>query len=103
MFRAEVDRQESAEKIERFIRALNPFISAMSTFRGIFVKIYSADVVHKKAKYPPGAVCYAKDVLGVATGDGILEIKTLQFGSYMITDAKEFINTFKPQPGETLR
>ena len=97
-----INWENSAEQIERFVRALNPFISAMATFRGIFVKIYSSDAVHKKTKYPPGSVCYAKDVLGVSTGDGILEIKTLQFGSYMITDAKEFINTFKPQPGETL-
>ncbi len=93
--------EQSAQQIERFVRGLNPFISAMAVFRGIFVKIHQAEVVHKKTKFPPGTVCYAKDALGIATGDGILEIKVLQFGSYMISDAKGFIETFKPQTGET--
>ena len=82
-----IDWDKDAEEIERFIRALNPFISAMTNFRGVFMKIYSAEFSHKKTKYEPGTICCAKDKLGVATGNGILFIKTFQFGSFMIGDA----------------
>lgn len=97
-----IDWDKEASYIERFVRALNPFISAMTNFRGVFVKVYSADWSNKKTKYEPGTICHIKDTLGVATGKGILYIKTLQFGTYLIGDAKEFIEKFKPQIGEKL-
>ena len=97
-----VDWNKDAAYIERFVRALNPFISAMTNFRGIFVKIYSAEWSDKNPKKEPGTICSVKDTLGVATGKGILYIKSLQFGSYMICDAKQFIEKFKPQIGEKL-
>ena len=97
-----IDWSKDAVYLERFVRALNPFVSAMTNFRGVFLKIYTADYSDKKTKYAPGTICSTKDTLGVATGQGILYIKSLQFGSYMIADAKEFIEKFKPQIGETL-
>jgi len=97
-----IDWSKDAFYIERFIRALNPFISAMTTFRGLFLKIHTAEFSNKKTKYAPGTICGNKDVLSVSTGNGILHIKSLQFGSYMIGDAKAFIEKFKPQIGETL-
>ena len=95
-----IDWSKDAHYIERFVRALNPFISAMTSFRGMFVKIYSAEAVDKKVKEPPGTICRIKDDIGVATGDGILYIKTMQFGSYMISDARSFIEKFNPRIGE---
>ena len=59
-------------------------------------------ISNKKTKYVPGTICGTKETLSVSTGNGILHIKTLQFGSYMIGDAKSFIKKFKPQIGETL-
>lgn len=97
-----IDWGADASSIERFVRALNPFISAITNFRGVFIKIYTAEASDKKAKAEPGTVCYVKDTLGIATGNGILHIKSLQFGSYMICDAKSFIEKFKPQIGEKL-
>ena len=97
-----IDWNKDATYIERFVRALNPFICAMTNFRGVFIKVYSSYVQDKKTKYEPGTICHTKDTLGIATGKGILHIKTLQFGSYMIADAKEFIEKFKPQIGEKM-
>lgn len=97
-----IDWTKDAYYIERFVRALNPFITAMTTFRGIFMKVYSSDVINKRVKEEPGTIVHAKDTLGVATGNGILNIRALQFGSYMICDAKEFIHMFKPKTGERL-
>lgn len=97
-----IDWEKDAAYIERFVRALNPFVSAMTNFRGVFLKIYSAEVSDKKVKYEPGTICHVKDTLGVATAEGVLHIKSLQFGSYMVADAKSFIEKFKPQIGEML-
>lgn len=98
-----IDWSQDAFYIERFIRALNPFISAMTNFRGVFVKIYSAEYSDKNPKQPPGTICKIKDnKIGVATGRGTLYIRALQFGSYMICDSKEFIEKFKPQVGERM-
>ncbi len=97
-----IDWSKDAAYIERFVRALNPFITAMTTFRGIFMKIYSAQVINKKVKEEPGTIISAKDNIAVATGDGVLCIKSLQFGSYMITDSKAFIQMFSPKQGEKL-
>lgn len=95
-----IDWNKDAKSVERFIRGLNPFISAMTNFRGVFMKVYSADAVDKKTKEEPGTICHVKDTVGIATTNGVLHIKSLQFGSYMISDAKEFIDKFKPQTGE---
>lgn len=95
-----IDWSKDAAYIERFIRALNPFISAMTNFRGVFVKIYSADYSDKKTKEAPGTIISVKDNISVAAGSGVLHIKSLQFGSFMITDVKSFIEKFKPQTGE---
>lgn len=97
-----IDFTKDAQYIERFIRALNPFITAMTMFRGVFVKVFSADACIKKVKEPPGTILSTKDSLVVATGDGAISIKSLQFGSYMISDSKMFIEKFKPQIGEKL-
>ena len=51
-------------------------------------------------KCKPGSICDINDYLGIATKDGVLYVKTLQIGTYLICDAKEFIKRFNPQKGE---
>lgn len=97
-----IDWEKDAQYLERFINALNPFISAMTSFRGIFLKVHTAKAVDKKVKEKPGTICKTKDGLGIATGKGILYLKSFQFGSYMSCDAETFIATFNPQIGEKL-
>ena len=63
---------------------------------------FKKDEIDKKVKEAPGTICHVKDTIGVSTGNGVLYIKTLQFGSYMIADAKEFIEKFKPRVGEKM-
>ena len=76
-------------------------LTKMTNFRGVFVKIYTADFSDKKVKEAPGTICSVKDTVGVATGNGVLYIKSLQFGTYMISDVKSFIEKVKPKVGET--
>lgn len=95
-----IDWTQPAEYIERFVRALNPFILAMTNYKAQQVKIMSVSVDKKYTKYPPGAICELKKGLGIATGAGILYINILQFGSYAICDGNEFIKIFKPKLGD---
>ena len=86
--------------IERFIRALNPFIGAITYYKSVGVKIHSAYVKSKKVKYTPGTICELDNHIGVAALDGIVYIKTLQVGSYFIGDALDFIRYINPKKGE---
>lgn len=95
-----IDWTKPAVEIERFIRALNPFIMASTRYKGHFIKIYTAFVQNKTPKEDPGTICYLKDTIGVACADGIVHIKTLQGGTYISGDAKDFIKIFNPKTGE---
>ncbi len=95
-----IDWNKSVEEIERFIRALNPFITAGTRYRGVYTKIYTSFVQKKKTKHEPGTICHIKDTIGVACSDGILHIKILQVGSYVLGDASDFVRVFRPSIGE---
>lgn len=95
-----IDWSKPVVEIERFIRALNPFICAVTSFRNVFVKVYGSQAQLKSHKSEPGTICNIKGTVGVACGDGILHIKLLQVGSYLVGDSKDFITVFKPKIGE---
>lgn len=96
-----IDWNIDAFYIERFVRALNPFISAITTFRGILIKINTAYAKNKNSKYPPGTICeIGRHHIAVSTLKGILIIKSCQLGSYLTCDAEDFIKRFKPRKGE---
>ena len=97
-----INWSKSAREIQTYIRALNPFISAAARFRGQGVKIHTASYQDKNTKYEPGTICSIKDTIGVATGKGILHIKTLQVGTYIVGDTSDFIRIFDPKVGESL-
>ncbi len=95
-----IDWNKSCEEISTFIRALNPFISAVVKFRGQLGKVHTSYYKKQKTKFPPGTIASLGDSIGVACSDGILYIKTIQLGSYIIGDAKDFIRVFAPKVGE---
>ena len=94
---------KSAEDIERFIRALNPFLLACTSYKGFSVKIFSADVEKNSTKYDKrdyGVVCNVGETIDVITKNGILKIRSLQLGSFFIGDAKDFSSRIKIQVGD---
>lgn len=97
-----IDWNKSAVEIERFIRALNPFIGAYTYYKGIILRINSASVVHKNHSYPAGSINQVKDCFRVACGKDILEIESVQFGAYFITSGKDFVNRVYVKKGELL-
>lgn len=77
-----IDFNDSADKIERYIRGLNPWPSAFTKLGNKNLKIWKASVREDEkayAKYEIGEVCFVdKTSLLVKTGDGILSLEELQ-------------------------
>lgn len=97
-----IDWNKSAEEIERFIRALNPFIGAITYYNGTILRINSAYVIEKSHKLTPGTICETKNAFRVACGKDILEIDSLQFGGFFISSGQDFIARLNPKKGEIL-
>ncbi|HXH55011.1 MAG TPA: methionyl-tRNA formyltransferase [Gammaproteobacteria bacterium] len=79
---AKIDWQESAEVIDRKIRAFNPWPVAFAELSGQTIRIWSAKTnltatVNHKIK--PGAIIEIhKDSMDIATGDGVLTLLEMQ-------------------------
>ncbi len=101
-----INYNKTAEEIERFIRALNPFIIASTTFRGNLMKIMKAEVASDAFCIPHPAGTVAKiedDKFFIATAKGLIVPTVLQFGSFFIGDSKDFIRIVNPKIGEEFK
>ena len=101
-----INYNKSAEEIERFIRALNPFIIANTTFRGNMMKIMRAEVASDAFCIPHPAGTVAKiedDKFFIATSKGLIAPTVMQFGSFFIGDSKDFIRIVNPKIGEEFK
>ena len=101
-----INYEKSAEEIERFIRALNPFLLASTTFRGNIMKIMKAEVASDAfcLPHPPGTVAKIEDdKFFISTSKGLIVPTVMQFGSFFIGDSKDFIRIVNPKIGEEFK
>lgn len=101
-----INFERPAEELERFIRALNPFILASTTFRGNMMKIMKAEVASDAFSLPHPAGTIAKiedDKFFIATSKGLLVPTVMQFGSFFMGDSKDFIRIVNPKIGEEFK
>lgn len=70
---------DSAPALQRRIRALTPRPGAVAQLGKLRLKIHAAEIASEQVAGPPGSVTLDKRRILVATGDGTLEIKRLQF------------------------
>ena len=101
-----INYNKTAEEIERFIRALNPFILASTSFRGNPMKIMRAEVASDAFSIPHPAGTVSKiedDKFFIATAKGLIVPTVLQFGSFFIGDSKDFIRIVNPKIGEEFK
>ncbi|MEI8377066.1 MAG: methionyl-tRNA formyltransferase [bacterium] len=97
-----IDWAQSSEEIERFIRACNPFLGAMSFYKGNPVKVFAGFYDSTKiSDKPPGTIVevFATHI-SVATGKGLFYPTALQVGSYFSGDINMFIKLVEPQVGD---
>ncbi len=96
-----IDYEKSATEIERFVRALNPFVIATTNFRKNIVKIFASEVINEKTKENPGTIVRIEDdKIYIATNDGLIIPTVLQFGSFFVGSAHDFIRILNPKVGE---
>lgn len=98
-----IDWSKSAEYIERFIRALNPFVHAVTIYKNDVLQIHFSKIVDMNCDKPAGTVISVDDGLLVATGDKALKITSVQYGSYIVCDAEEFIRRFDVKVGDVFK
>ena len=99
-----MDFSNSAEYIERQIRAMNPWPSAMTTLDGRCFKIWDADVLDKdefnSEDYMPGQIVYAdKHRFIIKTADGLLQPNEVQLEGKRRMSSEEFLRGKKLEAG----
>ena len=76
---ARIDWSLSAAQLERCIRAFNPWPMSWLEIEGQPVKVWKASVIDTTTKAAPGTILEAnKQGIQVATGDGILNLLSMQ-------------------------
>ncbi len=101
-----INYNKTAEEIERFVRALNPFILASTTFRGNMMKIMKVEVASDAFCIPHPAGTVAKiedDKFFIATSKGLVVPTVMQFGSFFMGDSKDFLRIVNPKIGEEFK
>ncbi|CCY84814.1 methionyl-tRNA formyltransferase [Clostridium sp. CAG:149] len=98
-----IDWTQSAAKIERLIRGLNPWPSAYTGYKGKTMKLWAADVQEGTFEGVPGEIIKVeKERFLVRTGDGALAVKELQLEGKKRMDAASFLRGFSLEEGEIL-
>lgn len=93
---AVIDWQLSAEHIKNKIRAFNPWPVAHTTFLKKPLRILEANAIHEKTKLPPGALArIEKKTFWVATGDGALEVMSVQLPGKRVISALDFMHGYQ--------
>lgn len=98
-----INYEKSAKEIESFIRALNPFVLAQTSFRENIIKVFTAEIIEEDFQTIglPGTIVKVYDEkFYVKTGKGFLAMTSMQFGSFFTGTSKEFIQMLNPQVGE---
>lgn len=102
---ARVDWTLSAVQLERCIRAFNPWPMSYIIIDEQPVKIWQATVIDKPASAEPGTILEAnRQGIQVATGDGILNLISLQPAGKKAMSAQDLLNSRREwfEPGNRL-
>ena len=98
-----IDFNKKPDEIERFVRALNPFLNASCMFRGIHVKVYWVETAYdfKSHNLPAGQIAKIENnKIFIACKGGYVIPTMVQFGSFFVCNSKKFIELIQPKVGE---
>lgn len=90
---AKINWNKSAEEIHNHIRGMNPWPTATTLYDDKIMKIYASDFEEGKSSKEPGVILKVdKNGIVVATKEGSLIIKKLQFPNGKPLMVEQFIN-----------
>ena len=95
-----VDWSRSAGEIARRVRALTPWPGTFTTFRARTLKLH--EVVPRAGRADPGELRVTGERVEVGTGDGLLELVSVQFEGKSRTEAIAWSRGARPDPHERL-
>lgn len=88
-----LDFNESAEVMERKVRALQPWPVACTIFRGEYLRIGAASVLKQSHKKEPGTIVHAgRDGIDIAAGQDVLRLLKLQLPGGKMISVADFYN-----------
>lgn len=98
-----IDWTKSASSIHDQVRGLNPWPVAHSTYEENRVKVFRTEVLDTKSDKVPGTIVeVSKEGLDVATGDGVLRLKEVQFPNAKRLEVSQLILGRKIETGSML-
>jgi methionyl-tRNA formyltransferase len=91
---AEINWQDSAASIDLLVRAFNPWPIAFTHKGGKPLRIYLTEVLDDKSvsAVPGSVLSESKEGIQISTGEGVLNIKKLQFPGGKPLAVNEFLN-----------
>ncbi len=88
-----LDWEESAEQLERKIRAFNPAPVACFEMHDLVLRVREAKIIMQQAGNKPGMIEHcAEDYIDIATGNGLIRINKIQPPGKKEMTIKEFLN-----------
>jgi methionyl-tRNA formyltransferase len=110
---ARIDWNNSSEEIHNLVRGLNPKPVAWTEFKGKIIKIFKTRLLpvdfYESAKkninleYKPGFIAGYQKRLLAGTGNGFVEILSLQPETKKTMDGSSFINGYRPAPCDSFK
>jgi len=97
---AEIDWNQSAQKIDRLVRAFNPNPGAYTHFRDIVLKIWQAKAIDGGTGKPGEVVAVDQAGITAACGSGLLQIAMVQKPGSKKMSVADFLAGNPVQPGE---
>ena len=101
----EIDWGLGAVRIARQVLAYDPWPGSFTHWRGRLLKVIESSALEatSAAPSPPGLVLsLPKGGLGIATGEGVLEVRQLQLEGRKAVSASEFARGYPDLPGSRL-
>lgn len=101
---AHIDWHQPAKKIAFKVRAFNSWPVAQTVFENKMLRIWEAAALNEKTKLPPGTLIrLEKKLFCIATGDGILEVLSVQLPGKKQVSASDFMHGYGDAlvPGKT--
>lgn len=89
---AVIDWRESAVQIERKVRAFNDWPVACTWLGDLRVRVWEAGLACMDSMLDPGTILDTRGDIKVSTGDGVLNIATLQLPGGRCITARDFVN-----------